>query len=121
MNHSFIYFAMPALFASTYGWIFVILAAIFEFISVIGLKQYSHLKTIKSALLYIDGFASSFAFLYQSFHYLQVSITYAVWIGIGTARAVLINMILFGESKSVGRILSSILIIIGVVGLKYVS
>jgi len=46
---------------------------------------------------------------------------YAVWIGIGTAGAVLINMIFFNESKSTGKILSVILIVIGVVGLKYVS
>ena len=31
---------------------------------------------------------ASFAFLYTSFNYLQLSIAYAVWIGIGTAGAV---------------------------------
>ncbi|MDV2687410.1 SMR family transporter, partial [Alkalihalophilus lindianensis] len=47
-----------------------------------------------------------------------LSIAYTVWIGIGTAGAVLINMIFFGESKSWKRIASIIAIIIGVIGLE---
>ncbi|MBS5914289.1 MAG: SMR family transporter, partial [Paenibacillus macerans] len=50
-----------------------------------------------------------------------VSIAYAVWIGIGTSAAVLVNMIFFGESKSIGRMISLLIIVVGVVGLKAVS
>ena len=52
---------------------------------------------------------------------LQVSVAYAVWIGIGTAGAVLLNMFLFGESKSKARIISVFLIVCGVTGLKALS
>ena len=45
----------------------------------------------------------------------------AVWMGLGTAGAVTINMIFFGESRRLCRIVSVGLIIIGVVGLKMVS
>lgn len=50
-----------------------------------------------------------------------MSIAYAVWMGLGTAGAVTINMIFFGESRRLCRIVSVGLIIIGVVGLKMVS
>lgn len=50
-----------------------------------------------------------------------MSIAYSVWVGIGTASAVVLNMVFFNEPKNMGRILSLILIIIGVVGLKAVS
>ena len=103
------------------GWIFVILAAISEIVGVVGLKMFSQKKSLKSGALYAGGFGASFAFLYISFMYLQVSIAYTVWIGIGTAGAVLINMLFFGESKSKGRIFSVLLIVIGVVGLKAIS
>jgi len=103
------------------GWLYVFLAAVSEIFGVIGLKMYSQKKTVKSGLLYLGGLGASFAFLYLSFNYLQVSIAYAVWIGIGTAGAVLINMIFFDESRSLGRIISVLLIIIGVVGLKALS
>nr|WP_290370028.1 SMR family transporter [Paenibacillus sp. CECT 9249] len=88
---------------------------------VVGLKLFSRDKNIRNGALFAGGFALSFGLLYQAFGYLQLSIAYAVWIGIGTAGAVLINMIFFGESKSASRIASLILIIIGVTGLKLVS
>ncbi len=97
------------------------MAAASEITGAAGLKLYSQRKTIRNGILYIGGFGLSFAFLYASFHYLQVSIAYAVWVGIGTAGAVLINMFLFGESKNFWRIISVILIIIGVMGLEALS
>ncbi|HLR41944.1 MAG TPA: multidrug efflux SMR transporter [Pseudogracilibacillus sp.] len=103
------------------GWILVFFAALFEFVGVIGLKKFSEKRNVLHALLYVGGFASSFGFLYFSFQFLQVSTAYAVWVGIGTAGAVLINMIFFGESRSAGRIVSVALIVIGVVGLKALS
>ncbi|HLR64249.1 MAG TPA: SMR family transporter [Pseudogracilibacillus sp.] len=103
------------------GWLFVILAAGFELAGVVGLTKYSRHKSLPNFLLYFGGFGLSFFFLYQGFNYLAVSTAYAVWIGIGTAGAVVMNMIFFGESKSAGKIVSVTLIVIGVVGLKYVS
>ncbi|MED4452263.1 DMT family transporter [Metabacillus fastidiosus] len=103
------------------GWLFVFLAASSEMIGVVGLERYSKEKTLKNGMLLLAGFGISFALLYASFHYLQVAVAYAVWTGIGTAGAVLISMFFFGESKNKSRIISVLLIIIGVTGLKAVS
>ncbi|MED4953718.1 SMR family transporter [Paenibacillus sp. FSL R5-0527] len=103
------------------GWLFVLIAALFELTGVIGLKKFSQRKSMLNLLMFFGGFGGSFAFLYASFNYLQVSIAYAVWIGIGTSAAVLVNMIFFGESKSIGRMISLLIIVVGVVGLKAVS
>lgn len=103
------------------GWLLVFFAASSEIAGTIGLKLYSQKKTLRNGLLYVGGFGASFVLLYESFNFLQVSISYAVWIGIGTAGAVLLNMLFFGESKSLGRIASVMLIVIGVVGLKALS
>jgi paired small multidrug resistance pump len=103
------------------GWLLVLLAAAGEVIGAAGLKLFSQRKSFKNGVLYIGGFSASFALLYTSFHYLQLSIAYIVWIGIGTSGAVFINMFLYGESKNAGRIFSVILIIIGVIGLRAVS
>lgn len=103
------------------GWIYVILSAILETIGVVGLKKFSTKKTITSALTLILGFGGAFVLLYASFDYLQVSVAYAVWIGIGTTAAVLINIIFFNESKDLVRIVAVMIIVIGVSGLKYVS
>lgn len=77
------------------GWLYVSIAAILEVAGVIGLKKFSSNKTIQNALLFFGGFGGSFVFLYASFNYLQMSVAYAVWIGIGTAAAVIINMAFF--------------------------
>lgn len=103
------------------GWFFVFLASIFELVGVIGLKKFSQHKSLINMVVFFGGFGTSFAFLYTSFNYLQLSIAYAVWIGLGTAGAVLVNMIFFNESKSIGRIISLIIIVAGVTGLKAVS
>ncbi|MGG0465287.1 DMT family transporter [Priestia aryabhattai] len=103
------------------SWVFVFLAAISEIIGVMGLKKYSQNKTLLNGVIYLGGFGVSFFFLYTSFQFLQVSIAYAVWIGIGTAGAVLLNMFLFGESKSTARFVSVALIIFGVTGLQLLS
>ncbi|MBR2567954.1 MAG: multidrug efflux SMR transporter [Paenibacillus sp.] len=103
------------------GWLFVFIAAICEMVGVVGLKKYSQNKSLKNGTVFLGGFGVSFAMLYTSFHYLQVSVAYAVWVGIGTAGAVLINMFFFGEGKSTARIISLLAIIIGVTGLKALS
>ncbi|MEY9974627.1 paired small multidrug resistance pump [Lysinibacillus sp. RC46] len=103
------------------GWILVLLAAISEIVGVVGLRYYSQEKNIRNLLIYLGGFGMSFVLLYASFNYLQLSIAYVVWVGIGTVGAVLVNIIFFGESKNLTRIISIIAIIIGVAGLKAVS
>lgn len=103
------------------GWLFVFLAAASEMAGVVGLEMYSKKKTFKNAALLVAGFGISFALLYTSFNYLQVAVAYAVWTGVGTAGAVLMSMIFFGESKDKVRIMSVILIIVGVMGLKVLS
>lgn len=103
------------------GWFFVFLAAAFELVGVIGLKKFSQRKSLINTVLFFGGFGMSFAFLYASLNYLQLSIAYAVLVGVGTAGAVLVNMIFFNESKSKGRIISLIIIVVGVTGLKAVS
>lgn len=103
------------------GWLLLLLSAGSEVLGVVGLKKYSQKKTLKSGLIYGFGFGISFLLFYIALQYLQLSIAYAVWIGFGTAGAVLINMIYFGESRSKGRIASVGLIIVAVIGLKILS
>src|SRR5699024_10115537 len=103
------------------GWIYVFLAAILELVGVIGLNGFSQKKSVKNFILVFVRFGGAFVSLYKAFIYLPVIIAYAVWIGIGTAAAFIVNMVFYGESKSCGRVVSLVIIIIGVVGLKAVS
>ncbi|WP_090634998.1 DMT family transporter [Neobacillus massiliamazoniensis] len=103
------------------GWVFVFFAAVNELIGVWGLNLFSKKRTVKNGLIYLGGLSASFAFIYTSFQYLDTSVAYAVWTGIGTAGAVLLNMIFYGEGRSWSRLASLGAIIIGVTGLKLLS
>ncbi|HLQ82984.1 MAG TPA: SMR family transporter [Pseudogracilibacillus sp.] len=103
------------------GWFLVFLATVSEMVGVYGLNIYNRNRNLLTWFVYYGGLAASFGFLYFSFYYLPVSIAYAVFIGFGTAGAVLMNMIFFGESKNVFRVLSLVAIIVGVTGLKAIS
>jgi len=103
------------------GWLFIIVASICEMLGVVGLKKYASRKSLRNGVLFLGGFGASFALLYASFQYLQISVAYAVWVGIGTAGAVVVNMFFFGEAKSIMRVISLAAIIIGVTGLKAIS
>ena len=103
------------------GWLFVFFATCSELFGVYALSLYSAQKKIRHGVLYYGGLTLSLLFLYFSFNYLLVSVAYTVFIGFGTAGAVLLNMIFFGESKNTYRIVSLILIVFGVTGLKAIS
>ncbi len=103
------------------GWICVLIASSLEISGVIGLKLFSQKKNLPNLVLFASGFALSYLFLYFALDYLDMSIAYAVWMGLGTAGAVIVNMMFFGESRKLSRIISVTLIIVGVVGLKMVS
>ena len=97
------------------GWIYVLIASSLEISGVIGLKLFSQKKNLPNLVLFASGFALSYLFLYFALDYLDMSIAYAVWMGLGTAGAVIVNMMFFGESRKLSRIISVTLIIVGVV------
>ncbi|MBS7836168.1 DMT family transporter [Wohlfahrtiimonas chitiniclastica] len=103
------------------GWSLVTLAVAAEMVGIFGLSLYTRKKNLINRLLYFGGLAASFVALYYSFHYLPVSIAYTVLTGIGTAAAVVINIMFFNESKDIKRIISLAFIIAGVCGLKFLS
>lgn len=103
------------------SWLWVLGAATAEVCGVIGLKLFSAAKGKAHLLLFVSGFSLSFVLLYVSFQFLAVSTAYAVWIGLGTTGAVLVNMLFFHEGRSAGRLVGMMLIIIGAAGIKWLS
>lgn len=49
---------------------------------------------------------------------LPVGTAYSVWVGVGAVGTVILGIILFGESANTGRLISVVLIIAGIIGLK---
>lgn len=64
---------------------------------------------------------ASFYCLAEALKTILVGTGYAVWAGIGAAGTALFGSILFGESTAVPRLVSIVLILLGIVGLKVSS
>ena len=52
---------------------------------------------------------------------LPLGTSYAIWTGIGAVGAAICGMILFNEPRDVARILCILLIVAGILGLKFTS
>lgn len=99
-------------------WLWLFMAIILEVIGTSCLKlSYGMSKLIPSILTFIF-YGFSFTCLSISLKTLEVGIAYSIWSGLGTALIAAIGIYYFEESISLVKILSIVLIIIGVIGLN---
>ena len=103
------------------GWTYLCMAGVCEVLWVIGLKYTAGFSRLWPSLLTVLAMAVSFYFLSQAVKTLPVGTAYAVWTGIGAVGAVIVGMVLFGESREVLRLACIGLIVAGIVGLRVVS
>lgn len=101
------------------AWVILLLAAACEIVWAVTLKKsdgFSHMGYGITAVVFM---IISFILLAWSMKSLPVGTAYAVWTGLGAVGAALIGMMVLGEERGIGRIISIALIVIGVAGLKY--
>ena len=100
------------------NWMKVFIAAFFEVFWVIGLK---HADDLWSWIGTVISIFISFYLMIMSGRKLPVGTVYAVFVGLGTAGTVLAEVVFFGESFKIEKIMLIAIILAGVVGLKLVS
>ncbi|MBM7694576.1 quaternary ammonium compound-resistance protein SugE [Peribacillus deserti] len=103
------------------SWIYLLIAGLGEIGFVVFMKLSNGFKSAFYSLLTLVSALFSFYFLSIALLTIPLGTGYAVWTGIGAAGSVVIGMIIFKESKAPRRILFLCLIIIGVIGLRFVS
>ena len=103
------------------SWVYLILAISMEVIGTTNMKlSQGFTKTLPSILVFVF-YAISFVFITLALKKLDISITYAVWSGVGTALIAAIGIFYFKEPVTAIKIVSIALIVIGVVGLAMVE
>ncbi|EAK1359903.1 TPA: multidrug efflux SMR transporter [Campylobacter coli] len=102
-------------------WIFLFIAAIFEVLGVIVMKQLVLTKNKFYLLIFIICFALSFSFLSLSMQNIAMTVAYSIWTGAGTAGGVIVGVLFYKESKSFLKLFLIALIIACTVGLKILS
>jgi len=100
-------------------WIYLIIAILFEVSGTTCMKISDGLTKLVPTLFIFFFYGLSFTFLSLALRVLPISVTYAIWSAIGTALISVIGVIWFGESMSAIKLVSLLLIIIGVVGLHF--
>lgn len=103
------------------GWTYLCIAGVFEVVWVIGLKYTAGFSRLLPSVVTVLAMAVSVYLLAQAVKTLPVGTAYAVWTGIGAVGAVILGMILFGESRDALRLVCIALIIAGIVGLRFAS
>jgi len=103
------------------SWVYLILAIIMEVIGTTNMKlSEGFTKTLPSILMFVF-YVFSFAFLTLALKKIDLSLTYAIWSGVGTALIATIGFLYFKEPVTAIKLVSIGLIVIGVVGLALVE
>ena len=100
------------------AWVLVIAAGFLEVVFALMLKQADGFtKPVPSVLALVFG-GASFLMLTIALKSLPVGTAYAVWTGLGAAGTVLVGVLVLDEPHSAGRMVSIVLVLAGIVGLK---
>lgn len=100
------------------AWLYLIVAGCLEIVWALGLKFTEGFSKPLPSVITLAAMAGSMWLLALALKTIPVGTGYAVWVGIGAVGAAIGGMILFDESRSVGRIVCIVLIVAGIVGLK---
>jgi len=99
-------------------WLMVLVASMLEVVWVSGLK---HASTWYEWLGTVIIIAICFTVFMRASKALPLGTVYAVFTGLGTAGAVIAEMLFFGEPFNLVKILLIALLVAGVVGLKSIT
>lgn len=100
------------------SWFLLLLAGLFEVAWALGLKYSDGFSRPLPTALTLAALITSLTLLGMAMKHLPLGTAYALWSGIGAVGTVVAGIWLFGESVSPVRLLSVLLILTGLVGLK---
>lgn len=103
------------------NWIFLALAGLLEVGWAVGLKYTEGFTRPLPSVLTVIAMAGSFWLLSLAMRDIPLGTAYGVWVGIGAVGAAIAGMVLFKEPASTLRIVSILLVVAGIVGLKLSS
>ena len=103
------------------AWLALFIAGLLEIGWAVGLKYTHGFTRLWPSVLTVVTMALSFALLSYSLKTIPVGTGYAVWTGIGAAGTALIGILFLGESRDALRGACLLLIVGGVIGLKFAS
>lgn len=103
------------------AWFYVLFADLFEVAWPFVLKWAAPLSRWAPLLVVIICAIPANFLLAEAVKHLPAATVYATFVGIGTAGTAIVGMVFFGESTNTGRVCSLLVILLGLIGLKFFS
>ena len=103
------------------GWIYLIIAGLFEVAFTTCLKLSNNFSTWTWSVGFFISITLSFIFLNKAVQTIPLGTGYAVWTGIGAVGTAIIGIFLFGEPAFFWRVFFISTLILSIIGLKLVS
>jgi quaternary ammonium compound-resistance protein SugE len=103
------------------NWLILIVAGLFEVGWAIGLKYTEGFTRFWPTLWTIGAIIISLGLLGIAMKGLPVGTAYSIWVGVGAVGTVILGIVLQGEPASLSRMISVLLIVAGIIGLKLSS
>lgn len=103
------------------AWFYLIIAGIFEVVWATFLKLSQGFCKPGFSAGTIVGMIISFYFLSQATKTLPLGTAYAIWTGIGAVGATIVGVLIFNESMTLARGCFVVLLLVGILGLKFTS
>jgi len=100
------------------AWLLLFSAGCIEIVFALSLKYNEGFTKLWPSIITAVSGIGSFGLLMWSLKTLPVGTAYAVWTGMGAVGVAIMGIILFKESMDWTRLLSILLVIIGIIGLK---
>ncbi|MEZ5661802.1 MAG: multidrug efflux SMR transporter [Burkholderiaceae bacterium] len=100
-------------------WFYLAAAIGFEVVGTTCMKLSAGFTKIVPVVVMFSCFAVAFFFNSLALRVLDLSITYAIWSGVGTAATAVIGIMFFKEALTALKLVSILLIILGVIGLRF--
>ncbi|GGQ43719.1 DMT family transporter [Couchioplanes azureus] len=101
------------------AWIVLIISGMLETVWAIALAKSASFSRPAPTVVFAVALVASMAGLGYALRSIPVGTGYAVWVGIGAVGTAVAGMVALGESTSLPRLLCLLLVISGVVGLKF--
>ncbi|MEH1028898.1 SMR family transporter [Micromonospora profundi] len=101
------------------AWLVLVISGLLETAWAIALDRSAGFSRLVPSVVFVVTLVLSMGGLSYALREIPVGTGYAVWVGIGAVGTALVGMLALGESASLPRLLCLLLVVSGVVGLKF--
>lgn len=100
------------------GWLLLVTGILINLGAVVAIKVSQNLEQQSLAILAYIGYLLGFFVISLSFKYLDVSLAYAVWSGLGSLLILLVGVFFFKEAVSLPKMVFFMFVLVGVIGMS---